>query len=208
MAKKKRDALGDFAEEVGRLLGTTERKASEWLRQRTVVASKLAAVRDQAQALLSKLNAGDVLLPGKSPGARAAKKQTRRKAQKSTAAQRDQQAAERFFRRLLRGQRIEPLRVTTDKLRSYSAAMRTVLPNVKHIVQEYANNRAEVSHQWTRQRERQMRRFKSARHAQRFLSLHDAVHNLFRVRRPLLTSSNYRLLRSRSFAVWNHVTAR
>ena len=93
MAKKKRDALGDFAEEVGRLLGTTERKASEWLRQRTVVASKLAAVRDQAQALLSKLNAGDVLLPGKSPRARAAKKQTRRKAQKSTAAQRDQQAA-------------------------------------------------------------------------------------------------------------------
>ena len=121
--------------------------------------------------------------------------------------QRDQQAAERFFRRLLRGQRIEPLRVTTDKLRSYSAAMRTVLPNVKHIVQEYANNRAEVSHQWTRQRERQMRRFKSARHAQRFLSLHDAVHNLFRVGRHLLTSSNHRLLRSRSFAVWNQVTA-
>ena len=121
--------------------------------------------------------------------------------------QRDQRAAERFFRRLLRGQRIEPLRIFTDKLRSYSAAIRTILPNVTHIVAEYANNRAEVSHQWTRQRERQMRRFKSSRHAQRFLSLHDAVHNLFRVGRHLLKSSNHRLLRSRSFAVWYEVTA-
>ena len=121
--------------------------------------------------------------------------------------QRDQRAAERFFRRLLRGQRIEPLRIFTDKLRSYSAAIRTILPNVTHIVEEYANNRAEVSHQWTRQRERQMRRFKSSRHAQRFLSLHDAVHNLFRVGRHLLRSSNHRLLRSRSFAVWHEVTA-
>ena len=94
MAKRKRDALGDFAEDVGRLLGTTERKASEWLRQRTVVASKLAAVRDQAQALLSKLNAGDVPLPGKSPRAGAAKKRTtKRKGRTSTAAQRDQHAA-------------------------------------------------------------------------------------------------------------------
>jgi hypothetical protein len=91
--KKKRDALGDFAEDVGRLLGTTERKASEWLSQRTIVARKLAAVRDQAQALLSKLNAGDVALPGKGPRARAAKKQTKRKGRKSTAAQRNDQAA-------------------------------------------------------------------------------------------------------------------
>ena len=119
---------------------------------------------------------------------------------------RDQCAAERFFRRLLRGQGAEPLRIITDKLRSYSAAMRTIFPNVTHIVEEYANNRAEASHQSTRQRERQMRRFKSARHAQRFLSLHDAVQNLFRVRRHLLSSTNYRLLRSRSFTVWRAVT--
>jgi putative transposase len=52
-----------------------------------------------------------------------------------------------------------------------------------------------------------MRRFKSARHAQRFLCLHDAVRNLFRVGRHLLRSSNHRLLRSRSFAVWCEVTA-
>ncbi|WP_158945327.1 DDE-type integrase/transposase/recombinase [Granulicella sp. S190] len=120
---------------------------------------------------------------------------------------RDQRAAERFLRKLLRGQGSEPLQIITDKLRSYSAAMRSIFSNVTHRVERYANNRVEASHQPTRQRERQMRRFKSARHAQRFLSLHDAVRNLFRVGRHLLKSSNHRLLRSRSFAVWREVTA-
>jgi putative transposase len=119
---------------------------------------------------------------------------------------RDQHAAKRFFRRLLRGQGAKPMRIITDKLRSYSAAMRSVFGDVTHIVERYANNRVEVSHQPTRQRERQMRRFKSARHAQRFLSLHDAVQNLFRVGRHLLRFSNHQLLRSRSFAVWREVT--
>jgi len=119
---------------------------------------------------------------------------------------RDQRAAERFFRRLLRRQGAEPLRIITDKLRSYSAAVRTIFENVTHSVERYANNRVEASHQPTRQRERQMRRFKSAKHAQRFLSLHDAVQNLFRVGRHLMRSSNHRLLRSRSFEVWRTVT--
>jgi putative transposase len=119
---------------------------------------------------------------------------------------RDQCAAERFFRRLLRGQGKEPFRVT-DKLRSYSAAVRTILSDVAHNTERYANNRAEVSHQPTRQRERQMRRFKSAGQAQLFLSLHGVVQNLFRVGRHLLRSTNHRLLRSRSFAVWRTVTA-
>jgi len=64
---------------------------------------------------------------------------------------RDQRAAERFFRRLLGGQGAEPLVIITDKLRSYSAAIRTIFPNQTHIVERYANNRAEVSHQSTRQ---------------------------------------------------------
>src|SRR5882762_8169366 len=84
---------------------------------------------------------------------------------------RDQHAAERFFRRLLHGQGKEPLRIITDKLRSYSAAMRTLLCDVTHKTERYANNRAEVSHQPTRQRERHVRRFRSAGQAQRFLSL-------------------------------------
>jgi len=120
---------------------------------------------------------------------------------------RDQPAAERFLRRLVRGQGKEPFRMVTDKLKSYGAATRTVLPRVTHHTQQFANNRAEVSHQPTRMRERQMRRFKSSRQAQRFLSVHSVVHNLFRVGRHLLRSTNHRLLRSRSFEVWRKVTA-
>ena len=120
---------------------------------------------------------------------------------------RDQRAAERFLRRLLRGQRKEPFRMITDKLKSYGAAKRTILPGVTHDTQQYANNRAEVSHQPTRQRERQMRRFKSSRQAQRFLSAHGIITNLFRVGRQHLSSSNHRLLRSRSFSIWRAVAA-
>jgi putative transposase len=82
-----------------------------------------------------------------------------------------------------------------------------MLPHVAHDTACYANNRAEVSHQHTRQRERQMRRFKSRQQAQGFLSVHGVVQNLFRVGRHLLRSSNYRVLRSRSFTVWRSVTA-
>ena len=120
---------------------------------------------------------------------------------------RDQRAAERFFRRLLRGQGKRPFRIITDKLRSYSAALRTILGEVAHNTERYANNLAEVSHQPTRQRERQMRRFKSSGQAQRFLSLHGVVQNLFRLGRHLLNARNHRLLRSRSFTIWQTVTA-
>jgi putative transposase len=82
---------------------------------------------------------------------------------------RDRRAAERFFRKLLKGQGRAPRRLITDKLRSYSAAHGSVMPCVVHSTRQYENNRAEVSHQPTRQRERQMRRFKSTAHAQRFL---------------------------------------
>jgi putative transposase len=120
---------------------------------------------------------------------------------------RDQRAAERFLRRLLRDQGKQPFRIVTDKLKGYAAASRTILPGVTHDTQQYANNRAEISHQPTRMRERQMRRFKSSRQAQRFLSLHGVVRNLFCVARHLLRSTHQRLLRSRSFEVWRSVTA-
>ena len=81
---------------------------------------------------------------------------------------RNRWAAARFFRKLLKGQGREPRWLVTDKLRSYVAAHRTAMPSVMHSTLQYENNRAEVSHQPTRQRERQMRRFKSAAHAQRF----------------------------------------
>jgi len=119
---------------------------------------------------------------------------------------RDRRAAERFFRKLLKGQGREPRRLVTDKLRSYSAAHRAVMPSVVHDTRRYANNRAEVSHQPTRQRERQMRRFKSAAQAQRFLSVHGVIQNLFRVGRHLVSSANHRMLRDRSFRTWRQET--
>ena len=111
---------------------------------------------------------------------------------------RDRRAAERFFRRLLKGQGGEPRRLVTDKLRSYGAARRNAMPSVVHDTSRYANNRAEVSHEPTRQRERGMRRFKSMAQAQRFLFVHGITQNLFRIGRHLL--------RARAFVVWNAVT--
>jgi len=119
---------------------------------------------------------------------------------------RDRRAAKQFFRKLLKGQGSEPRRLVTDKLRSYSAAHRAVMPSVVHDTRRYASNRAEVSHQPTRQRERQMRRFKSTAQAQRFLSVHGVIQNLFRVGRHLVSSANHRMLRDRSFRTWRQET--
>src|SRR6266446_860934 len=82
---------------------------------------------------------------------------------------RSKRAAKRFFRKLLKGLRYSPRTVVTDKLRSYAAAKRDMMPGVAHHCGRRMNNRAENSHQPTRQRERQMQRFKSMRHAQGFL---------------------------------------
>lgn len=86
-----------------------------------------------------------------------------------------------------------------------SAARNTLLTAI-HDTKQYANNRAENSHQLTRQRERQMRRFKSRHHAQRFLALHARVNNLFRYACHQLRAVNYRMFRARAFAVWSQVT--
>ncbi len=94
----------------------------------------------------------------------------------------------------------------TDKLRSYAAAHRIVMPSAVHGTEQYTNNRAEVSHQPTRQRERQMRRFKSPAHLQRFASIHGVVQNLFRIGRHLLRAVHHRLLRTQAFAEWHTVT--
>ena len=130
------------------------------------------------------------------PGAAAVSVACRRRGRR-----RNRRAALRFFRKLLKGQGCVPRRLITDKLRSYPAACRTVMPSVVHRTDRYANNRAEVSHQPTRERERQMRRFTSAAHAQRFLSVHGPIQNLFRVGRHLLRAVHHRLLRTRAFGV-------
>ena len=120
---------------------------------------------------------------------------------------RDAQAAKKFFRRLLKGLRYGPRVLVTDKLASYGAAHRVVMPSVAHRRSKYLNNRAENSHQPTRQRERSMKRFKSARHAQRFLSAFSGISPHFRVRRHLLSAADYRQVMANRFAVWDEVTA-
>lgn len=119
---------------------------------------------------------------------------------------RDRKAAERFFRKVLGGQRSEPRRVATDRLRSYAPAIHNVLPTAMHDTDKYANNRAENSHQHTRRRERQMQGFKLNRQAQRFLGLHGPVGNLFRYGRHLMSAANHRLFRARAFVTWQQVT--
>jgi putative transposase len=119
---------------------------------------------------------------------------------------RNQRAAARFFRKLLKSQRREPRRLVTDKLGSYAAAHRTAMPSVVHSTRQYENNRAEVSHQPTRQRERQMRRFKPPAHLQRFAPVHGVVQNLFQIGRHLLRAVHHRLLRAQAFLAWRAVT--
>ena len=120
---------------------------------------------------------------------------------------RNARAAKRFFRKLLKGQGSTPWQLVTDKLKSYGAAHRVTMPSVDHHTARYENNRAEVSHQPTRQRERQMRRFKSAGQAQRFLSVHGVILNFFRFSRHRMRSENYRWLRARAFKDWNAAIA-
>jgi putative transposase len=119
---------------------------------------------------------------------------------------RDRRAATRFFRNMLNHQRQAPWQLITDQLRSYAAAHREIFPSVEHRTGQYENNRAEASHQPTRQKERQMRRFKSIVQAQRFLSVHGPIQNLFRVGRHHLKAAHHRLLRARAFSEWRALT--
>ena len=119
---------------------------------------------------------------------------------------RDQRAAKRLLRKLLKKQGRVPRVMITDKLASYAAAKRAVMPGVEHRRHKGLNNRAENSHQPTRRRERQMKRFKSAGQAQRFLSAHDPTNNLFHRRRDHVTAAQHRAARAQAFAIWAEVT--
>jgi putative transposase len=110
------------------------------------------------------------------------------------------------YPKFLRSQTELPIEITTDKLRSYAAAKRDVMPSVPHCHDQYANNRVEVSHEPTREQERQTRGFRSDGHAQRFLIAHGQVNNRFRLGRHLLRAKNYRVLRKRAFQTWSQVT--
>ena len=118
---------------------------------------------------------------------------------------RDKRAAKRLLRKLLKRQGRAPRVLITDKLASYPAAKQELMPGVEHRRHKGLNNRAENSHQPTRRRERQLKRFKSAGQAQQFLSAHDQINNLFYLRRDHVSATEYRAARRRAFAAWAEV---
>src|SRR5918992_683365 len=119
---------------------------------------------------------------------------------------RDKKAAKKFFRKLLKGLPYVPRVIVTDKLKSYGAAKREILPSVEHRQHRYLNNRAENSHQPTRQRERRMQRFKSPGHAQRFLSAYGPISQHFRPRRHRFSALAYRQELRNRFQIWQTIT--
>ena len=119
---------------------------------------------------------------------------------------RNAKAAKRFFRKLLKGLQYSPRTVVTDKLRSYGAAPRALGLSAAHDTDQYRNNPAENSHQPSRQKERQMRGFKSPGHAQRLLSAQGPINDLFRHDRHLTSAGAFRQLRQRAFREWNEIT--
>ncbi|MEN1889719.1 IS6 family transposase [Streptomyces mirabilis] len=119
---------------------------------------------------------------------------------------RDKAAARRFFRRLMKKTGTVPRVVVTDKLRSYGAAHREVMPSVEHRSHKGLNNRAENSHQPTRQRERAMKGFRSIGGAQRFLSAFSGISPHFPPHRHLMTAPDHRAEMTIRFAIWDQIT--
>ncbi|WP_246659354.1 transposase, partial [Rhizobium sp. FY34] len=109
---------------------------------------------------------------------------------------RNAKAAKRLMLKLLKGQGRSPRVMIIDKLRSYGAAKRDIMPRVEHRSHKGLNNRAENSHQPIRRRERIMTRFKSARQLQRFVSIHAPIANLFHIPRHDISSTQHRELRA------------
>jgi putative transposase len=120
---------------------------------------------------------------------------------------RDRKAAQRLLRKLMKKHVMAPRVMVTDKLGSYGAARKDMGLSIEHRQHKGLNNRAENSHQPTRRRERQMKRFKSARQVQRFLSIHDPISNLFHLRRHRLTAAGYRRARTAAFEAWAAITS-
>ena len=118
---------------------------------------------------------------------------------------RNAKAAKRLLRKLLKKQGVAPRVMITDKPASYGATKRETIPGAEHRQHKGLNNRAENSHQPTRRRERIMKRFKSAGHAQGFLSVHDQVANLLR-RSANSNAAECRKARSQAFTAWAEVT--
>ena len=120
---------------------------------------------------------------------------------------RDARAARKLMRALLKKQGFSPSTVVTDKLRSYSAAFRDIGLSARHEQGLRKNNRAENSHLPIRRRERKLQRFKSAGSAQRFLSTHAAVYNVFNLQRHLISRRTLRVFRAEAAQRWAEAVA-
>jgi putative transposase len=120
---------------------------------------------------------------------------------------RNKAAAVKLMRKLLKKQGCAPRVLVTDKLRSYAAAKRELGLAARHEQGLRANNRAENSHQPVRRRERKMQGFKSPGSAQRFLSSHAAVHNIFALQRHLTSRPVLRQFRAKAADAWTIATA-
>ena len=119
---------------------------------------------------------------------------------------RDRKAALKLMRKLLKKQGVAPATIVTDKLGSYSSALRELGVARQHDAARWKNNRAENSHQPLRQRERRMKRFKSPGSAQRFLSIHAAVYNVFNIQRHLTSRRTLRAFRDQAMLTWRQAT--
>jgi putative transposase len=115
---------------------------------------------------------------------------------------RNAKAAKHLMRKLLRGQGRTPRVMITDTLRSCDAAKRDIMPGLERRSHKGLNNRAENSRQPIRRRERIMKRFKSRRHLQRFVSVHDAIANLFNIPRHDISSRHHRVVRTAAMDQW------
>jgi transposase-like protein len=120
---------------------------------------------------------------------------------------RDKTAACKLMRKLLKKHGFVPTQVTTDKLRSYGAAFRQLGLTAHHEQGRRTNNRAEVSHQPVRRREKKIQRFKSPGSTQRFVSMHAAVYNTFNLQRHLISRRTLRTFRAQAMAEWLAATA-
>jgi hypothetical protein len=119
---------------------------------------------------------------------------------------RNQEAAEALLHRLLEGQLTQPRMIVTDRLASYAPAIRKLFPQAEHRAHKGLNNRAENSHQPTRQRERARRRFKTPEHTQRFLELFGPIRQHFCPGRHRLAAQTFRVILKERFACWDELT--
>ena len=119
---------------------------------------------------------------------------------------RNTKAALRLLRKLLRNQGKRPIRIVTDRLGNYRAALK--LLGLEHLqdVGGRKNNRAECSHVPIRRRERKSQKFRSVKNAQKLLSAHGQIYNLFNCRRQLISRNTFRKFRSQAQIEWNIVT--